>query len=87
MSTPSLGSLIAADIAKELPSVYSGGRLTRAVEHALTKHLQAYLDLVRAAERATVAQDILDEADNYAGDMAREFGEIFAKVARAGESA
>ena len=38
MSTPSLGSLIAADIAKELPSVYSGGRLTRAqVQHEVNR--------------------------------------------------
>lgn len=55
--------------------------------------LAAYARQVRASERATVtldvreqvAQEIRDEADNYAGDMAREFGEIFAKVALGGD--
>lgn len=42
-------------------------------------------DAIIAEVREQVAQDILDEAENYAGDAAREFGEIFAKVARGGE--
>ena len=93
MSGKSLASLIAADIALELPSVYYGGRLTQAVQRALNAHLPAYAQRVRGSERATVtsdlreqtAQDILDEADLYAGDAAREFAQIFARIARGGE--
>jgi hypothetical protein len=77
---------MALDIAKEVPSVYAGGRLERAIDHALQKHLPAHDQEVREE----VAWEIHDarEAAERAGDLG--FGFMLGlrraeQVARGGE--
>jgi hypothetical protein len=53
---------MALDIAKEVPSVYAGGRLERAIDHALQKRLAAHDQEIRVRDReyALLGQTALD---------------------------